>query len=119
MKTNLQFLLIFLLNIEAAESFINLIAGKSKSYKPRTFLSVTTGTMTTQSFEASLQRAKEWIQYDPNEKTRNDISALIETANSDPMAREEIGKLFPSDGSRIGFGMCIETYSKQCIFIYH
>ena len=49
--------------------------------------------MTTQSFEVSLQRAKEWKQYDPNQKTRNHISALIEKSKSDPGAKEEIEKL--------------------------
>ena len=114
MKTNLQFLLIILFNIEAVESFINLIAGKSKSYNPKTYILVTTGTMTTQSFEASLQRAKEWIQYDPNQKTRNHISALIEKSKSDPGAKEEIEKLFPSDGSRIGFGTAGLRSAMKC-----
>jgi phosphoglucomutase/phosphoglucomutase/phosphopentomutase len=47
----------------------------------------------------SIDLAKSWIKLDPNEKTRNHVQDLIHKEDL-----TELSKIFPSDGSRIGFG---------------
>jgi phosphomannomutase len=51
----------------------------------------------------SIERAKEWLTYDPNEKTKKYVTALLESLSSKD-SKSELEALFPSDGSRIGFG---------------
>lgn len=59
----------------------------------------------------SLERAKIWSENDPNEITASAVKSLIHGAttssgNGDEVNsnNEKLAKLFPSDGSRIGFG---------------
>jgi Phosphomannomutase len=51
----------------------------------------------------SIGRAKEWVAYDPNEKTKNYVTALLDTLDTKD-SKTELESLFPGDGSRIGFG---------------
>jgi len=53
--------------------------------------------------EASLKRAQAWVELDPNFKTKQYVSSLIENID-DPDCQKELQNLFPSDGTRIGFG---------------
>ena len=55
------------------------------------------------TMEASIQRAQEWVEYDPNEKTKEYIDSLIQNKGG-PDCQKELQNLFPSDGSRVGFG---------------
>ncbi len=51
--------------------------------------------------DTSAQRAKAWAEIDPNEKTKCYVQSLLDTCGG---SQEELLKLFPIDGSRIGFG---------------
>ncbi len=55
-----------------------------------------------------IEMAKSWIQNDPNERTSSYIHNLIQKVTSEGVTNEEdeetLKALFPTDGSRIGFG---------------
>jgi phosphomannomutase len=58
---------------------------------------------------SSLDIAKSWIKIDPNHFTTSVVERLIEDAKAEcsekkDEAQEELSNLFPSDGTRIGFG---------------
>mmetsp|Transcript_16920 Transcript_16920/g.32040 ORF Transcript_16920/g.32040 Transcript_16920/m.32040 type:complete len:613 (-) Transcript_16920:87-1925(-) len=52
----------------------------------------------------SIERAKDWLRYDPHEKTKKYVNALLDTLDDSKDSKAELEALFPSDGSRIGFG---------------
>lgn len=47
----------------------------------------------------SIERAQEWLKWDPNEQTSKHLHELLKNE-----AIDSIAALFPQDGSRIGFG---------------
>jgi phosphomannomutase len=52
----------------------------------------------------SIERAKEWLKLDPNSTTRQYVSSLLLETKHSENSKKELESLFPSDGSRIGFG---------------
>lgn len=54
--------------------------------------------------EASIERARAWAELDPNETTKSHVESLLDTCRESKESLDEIEALFPSDGSRIGFG---------------
>eukprot|EP00554_Chaetoceros_debilis_P013202 CAMPEP_0194113942 /NCGR_PEP_ID=MMETSP0150-20130528/18437_1 /TAXON_ID=122233 /ORGANISM="Chaetoceros debilis, Strain MM31A-1" /LENGTH=621 /DNA_ID=CAMNT_0038804009 /DNA_START=161 /DNA_END=2026 /DNA_ORIENTATION=+ len=53
--------------------------------------------------QTSIERAKLWVERDPNEKTREFVNSLIKSDTGESSSGH-LASLFPSDGSRIGFG---------------
>lgn len=50
------------------------------------------------------ERAKAWAEIDPNETTKSHVQSLLDNVKESKESQQELEKLFPSDGSRIGFG---------------
>lgn len=51
----------------------------------------------------SIVLARTWVEIDPNESTRNHVQALLDR-REEAESEKQLASLFPSDGSRIGFG---------------
>ncbi len=67
----------------------------------RTSSSLSLPAMTTRS---SIDVARSWSNIDPNEKTASFVNELIQKSSSSEGDMKTLESLFPTDGSRIGFG---------------
>ncbi len=56
-----------------------------------------------QTMAASMVMARAWVACDPNSKTRNHVQKLLDQ-REEATSEKQLASLFPSDGSRIGFG---------------
>lgn len=54
--------------------------------------------------QSSIDLAKSWSAMDPNEKTSSYINNLIQLSSTSSEETKTLESLFPTDGSRIGFG---------------
>ena len=67
-----------------------------------------TATPTATPTPTTLELARAWADMDPNESTKQYVMSLVERSESQSesqsQAQQELEALFPSDGSRIGFG---------------